>query len=48
MSSEQLIIKLKQIYNRCAHAVDSWVKAKVLQVNLANTAGTAVFLGKHG
>lgn len=48
MSSEQLMIKFKQIYNRCAHSVDSWVKAKVLQFNLAYIAGTAVFLGKHG
>ena len=48
MSSEQLMIKFRQIYNRCAHAVDSWVKAKVLQVNLAYTAGLAVFHGKHG
>ena len=28
MSGERLVAKLRQVYSRCAHDVDSWVQAK--------------------
>lgn len=34
MSGEHLLAKLRQVYSRCAHDVDSWVQAKVRVLRL--------------